>query len=382
MDTKFFAPFAALPRLDVRQAHLAAKSCKICGNPALFFDVTDFWKGSAFYPFGPSCIPVAYHRCSICGFMFAPLFDDWTGEDFRKYIYNDEYLNVDGEYGCRPKRLATAMTKFLAGFEDARIIDYGSGMGLFASQMRASGFKNITSYDPFSEPVRPSGRFDIITCFEVIEHTPTPLETFRNIASLLQDDGCIILGKSLQPTNIDVIRCNWWYCMPRNGHISLYTDRALGLLATHSGLLFHPGEGLHAFSGPAVGRFEQLARRVSSPMLPVLLGAPQSPNRFEETKTQWHGVELFSGTPTRWTAEATLPWRVAIPSMRSVVVRICTRSPMKCDRVSPRRAKFWWMEWRQRRLYQVAQLLPRSQSRGVLALMWHSARHPWCPHRC
>jgi hypothetical protein len=323
MDAGLAARFAALPPVGSGQAGSTARPCKICGKPACFFDVTDFWKGSRFYPYGPSDIPVAYHRCDACGFMFAPMFDEWTSGDFLKYIYNDEYIAVDGEYmDARPKRVATVMVKSLAGFEDARIIDYGSGTGLFAEYMRAAGFKHITNFDPFSDPVRPSGRFDIITCFEVIEHSPTPLDTLLDIASLLNDDGCVVLGESLQPPDIDVIRCNWWYCMPRNGHISLYTDRALALLATRSGLLFHPGKGMHAFSRPVTGRFADLACRTSPPLLPVSLGAPQPMNKSEATKPQWHGVESFSGGPTRWTAEADISWSVAVPPAKSVIVRI------------------------------------------------------------
>ena len=323
MDPGLIARLAALPPLSAGQARSAAKRCKLCGNPAPFFDVTDFWKGSAFYPYGPSNIAVAYHRCETCGFMFAPLFDDWTVEDFRRYIYNDEYLAVDGEYtGARSKRVATQMTKLLVGFEDASLIDYGSGSGLFATQMRAGGFRNVMSFDPFSEPRRPSGKFDIVTCFEVIEHSPTPLETLLDIASLLNDDGCVILGECLQPPNIEAIRCNWWYCMPRNGHISLYTDSTLALLASRSGLLFHPGDGMHAFSRPVVGSFADLARRIALPMVPIALGAPKPTTGADPADPSWHDVELFSGVPTRWSSKAEVLWNVALPPNRSIVARI------------------------------------------------------------
>jgi SAM-dependent methyltransferase len=260
--------------------------------------------------------------------MFAPMFDDWSPDDFGKHIYNSEYLAVDGEYaGARPKNLAENMAVLLRDFKGARLLDYGSGTGLFAENMRASGFADITSYDPFSQPSRPSGRFDIITCFEVVEHSPTPLETFRDIASLLRDEGCVILGQVLQPPDIDVIRCNWWYCMPRNGHVSLYTDRALALLATRCGLLFHQGDNPHALSRPTAGRFAELANRFSLPLLPVCLGAPPAVDRSADTLTSWQGVESLGGTPTRWTAKAEISWRFTLPSLQGGVVRI--RVPFK-----------------------------------------------------
>ena len=323
MDLRIKETLETLPPLAAARGRSPSKPCKVCGNLTRFFDVTDFWKGSAYYPFGPSNIPVAYYRCDMCEFMFAPLFDDWTEEDLGSNIYNDDYLLVDGEYAeIRPQRIATRMAKFLAGFEDAHLMDYGSGAGKFAAIMRDSGFKNITSFDPFSKPVRPSGQFDIITCFEVIEHTATPVETVRDIASLLNSNGCVILGEALQPPDIDVIRCNWRYCMPRNGHISFYTDGTLALLAARAGLLFHPGNGLHALSRPVIGGFTDLADRVSLPMQSALLGAPASTDKSVGPARGWHSVESFSGVGVRWSADAELSWRIATTSSRTSVVRI------------------------------------------------------------
>lgn len=314
---------AALPKLAASNASSATLQCKICAAPAEFFDVTDFWKGSAFFRFGPSGIAVQHHRCRGCGFMWAPLFDDWTTEDFKHHIYNEEYGLVDGEYaGARPQRTAEHMAKWLEGFEKARILDYGSGAGLFTKHMREAGFDRITSFDPFSEPTRPTGRFDIITCFEVIEHSPTPVQTMRDLASFLGKDGCIILGESLQPPDIAKLRCGWWYCMPRNGHISFYTDRSLAALAGQAGLLFHPGAGLHAFSRPAAGKFADLARRIGLPLFPITLGSPPATDNSPDIKTVWHGVESFSGVPTRWARAAEMSWRIIIPPCTPVSARI------------------------------------------------------------
>ena len=74
----------------------------------------------------------------------------------------------------------------------------------------------------FSLPTRPTGRFDVITCIEVIEHAPSPQFILADMRSLLADDGCILIGESLQPPDIDTVRCGWWYVAPRNGHASIY----------------------------------------------------------------------------------------------------------------------------------------------------------------
>jgi 2-polyprenyl-3-methyl-5-hydroxy-6-metoxy-1,4-benzoquinol methylase len=66
--------------------------------------------------------------------------------------------------------------------------------------MAQLGFPHVASYDPFSMPVRPIGKFDVITCSEVIEHSPFPLRTLADMRSMLADEGCIVLSETLQPT--------------------------------------------------------------------------------------------------------------------------------------------------------------------------------------
>jgi SAM-dependent methyltransferase len=318
MDSDLESRLAALPRLDLMNAYTTASRCKICGGAAAFFDVTDFWKGCEFYPFGMSGIPVPYHRCETCGFMFTNFFDDWTSEDFRRHIYNDQYVLVDGEYtSIRPERTAIDIAEWLRGYESARILDYGSGTGLFAKHMYDRGFEQVVSYDPFSAPTRPDGLFDIITCFEVIEHSTTPLDTLRDIASLLSDDGCVLLGQCLQPRDIEAVRCNWWYCAPRNGHVSLFTNRALSRAVGQYNLLFHAGDGLHAFSRPGSTRFSAIANRIGVPAYDVVLGAPQ-----DGKLPFWHGLEEFSGRSSRWMASPEFSWTVEIPSGKGTLIRI------------------------------------------------------------
>lgn len=105
--------------------------------------------------------------------------------------------------------------------------------------------------------------------------------------------------------------------MPRNGHVSLYTDRSLATAALQARVLFHRGQGLHAFSRPSDGRFASIADRISLPLFPVSLTAPQ-----EQQDGLWHALEVFSGMPTRWTASPEISWRVVVPSRRKMVLLV------------------------------------------------------------
>lgn len=293
---------AALPRL--RRAPPAPRQCKICMAPAALFDVVDFNKccDKDFYAFGLAGIPVIYYWCQKCGFIFTDFFDSWSGKDFVQFIYNNDYQIVDGEYERqRPERAAADLSEALSGLEGAHILDYGSGAGHFAEEMRARGFPSVTNYDPFSAPERPRGKFEIITCLETIEHSVDPLATMEDMRGLLAEDGVIILGQSLQPADINKIRANWWYIAPRNGHVSLFAEATFAEIADRLGLVLYCGSGIYGFSRPTASAvLETALRRLGR--ADVELSAP------EEEDDHWNDLELCNSTRLRWTRSAQITW--------------------------------------------------------------------------
>jgi SAM-dependent methyltransferase len=216
-------------------------ACKVCGGASPLYGVVDFHK---------SCIeaqgrrlaisgrPVYYRRCQRCGFLFTTAFDHWSFDAFRQNIYNDDYVIVDPDYvEVRPAGNAAVIA---ATFPEARssitILDYGGGSGLLATRLREQGFTAAT-YDPFSEFCElPAERFDLITCFEVMEHVPFPEKTVAQMVSLMKKPGAILFSTLVQPGNLDQVGLNWWYASPRNGHISLYSRAALALLFEPHGM--------------------------------------------------------------------------------------------------------------------------------------------------
>jgi 2-polyprenyl-6-hydroxyphenyl methylase/3-demethylubiquinone-9 3-methyltransferase len=122
--------------------------------------------------------------------------------------------------------------------ESIRIVDYGGGNGLLASLLQKEGFQAAT-YDPFYADCSalPAERFDLITCFEVMEHVPFPSKTMAEIASLLKDhEGAILFSTLLQPSTFAQMGLNWWYVGPRNGHISLHSRDSLMRLFQKEGM--------------------------------------------------------------------------------------------------------------------------------------------------
>jgi hypothetical protein len=325
------ARLAALPPLDARNARLRAPRCKVCGAQTRFFDTIDFNKHCSFedpYLFGAAGICVPYYRCDGCRFLFTDFFADWSAGDFSRFVYNADYIKVDSEYAeVRPVRLVQSIAPLLRGCESVRILDYGSGTGGFAREMRNAGFTRIEDYDPFSHPERPQGQFEVITCFEVLEHTPDPIQAVRDMKSFLAPGGCIVFTQTLQPPDIMTQRGGWWYLAPRNGHICTFAAETLAGMADATGLVFHLGNDPYAFAvpnpSPAVA---PVVSAIGAPIAYIRLLAPPA----HEGAEGWHAPEELPAGRSRWSRAAELKWplpplrkapctlRVAVPVVATI----------------------------------------------------------------
>lgn len=204
-------------------------------------------------PFAKSCqedidlgAPVAYHRCGSCGYTWAPDLCQLPAKWFAEHIYNEGYKAHDPEYGgARADRQAqNIIYAYSFARKQIRHLDYGSGEGQLTERLAKAGFDS-TAYDPFIHFEAPAGQFNLITCFEVIEHAPDPQRLMRHLASYLAPEGIIIASTCLSDHE-DIGK--WWYAAPRNGHISLFSGQALGLLAMQHGLQARIcSEGTHSF---------------------------------------------------------------------------------------------------------------------------------------
>lgn len=295
--------------------------CKICRSTTYHFDVVDFNKycSPRPYQFGVADIAVSYYRCSRCDFVFTDFMDGWSTDEMAQFIYNADYIKVDPEYAsARPIRTAIAMAALFRGCEHLKILDYGSGSGEFARQLMARGFKYVESYDPFSSPNRPNGKFDLIFLFEVVEHVCHPLDTFADVVQMLKDDAAIVIGQTLQPPNIDEIRARWWYIAPRNGHISTYSDWTFLVISRVAGLLYRRGQGLYGFQkGFMEGPLGVALDRVGPTVELVQL--------FARDDKQWHGLENCDGRGFRWSSVQKLTWPgvVCVGGLAMVEIPFC-----------------------------------------------------------
>lgn len=240
-------------------------ACKCCGSESRVYGAVEFnrtCEDREAPVFPPTGVDIPYHRCASCGFIFTIAFDHFGPAEFGAYIYNEAYALADPDFaGHRPDENARMLHRnFGASAAGLNVLDYGGGNGRMAEQLRNLGF-TATTYDPFyAGSERPAGLFDLVTAFEVLEHTTTPRETLADMASLLAPDGMLFCSTLVQPPDIDDMRLAWWYAAPRNGHVSLYSRAALRAAGAAAGLTYGGGNDLlHVFHR---GRLPSFARHI------------------------------------------------------------------------------------------------------------------------
>jgi 2-polyprenyl-3-methyl-5-hydroxy-6-metoxy-1,4-benzoquinol methylase len=225
-------------------------NCKCCGQPSFLVAVMDASRSGSDARAGRSVtplsgLPIYFYSCSACDFTFTRAFDHWTSGDFAKHIYNHDYPQHDPQYADGARGTRTAMDligQFGTTLNALSVLDWGGGEGSFAATLRQHGLQAVTSYDPFVESAsaRPAGQFDIVTCFEVMEHSTDPAALVCELANHRAADGVILISTlCCTRQTIEFGLHNWHYAVPRNGHISFMTPKALQHCARKVGLVAH-----------------------------------------------------------------------------------------------------------------------------------------------
>lgn len=232
-------PMPALPLPGPGAAFAARTACKCCGADALLEGYADFDRDCYGVNAGRGQVrgqPVPYYRCRGCDFAFTEAFDGWADADFRTHVYNDEYALFDPKFAQERPRTTAALVQRLAADRGTRILDFGGGEGATAALLREAGYAQVDVFDPFHAAAQPApaGPYDLVLCIEVAEHHTRPLALFAQLHALAGAAGTVLLSTR----DFADVRGRWvddWYVAPRNGHVSFYSQRTLGLLAASLG---------------------------------------------------------------------------------------------------------------------------------------------------
>jgi 2-polyprenyl-3-methyl-5-hydroxy-6-metoxy-1,4-benzoquinol methylase len=214
-------------------------------------------------------------RCEICGFDSKPIF---TAKVLNKYdvLYfqcdSCHFIQTETPYWL-PESYDNAITQLDLGYvmrnlyfqkivtdiinklfdKNGRFLDYGGGYGLFVRLMRDTGY-NFFRQDSYCENifakyfdvenVEQKKDFELLSCFEVFEHLPHPME---EIEKMFQYSKSILFSTTLQPSTPVNSAEDWYYIAPELGqHIAFYTEKSLSAIARKYGLnLYSDGKNLH-----------------------------------------------------------------------------------------------------------------------------------------
>ena len=183
-------------------------ACTLCGDDRVQPLFTPTWPKR-----------VTYHvvRCPSCGFLYRNpgirperLGDLYSGGGYGRFL--------TGRYGRnRQNSYRSIMDEFAPVFDDGdgrRLLDYGSGAGLFTEVADERGFE-VHGVDlspaavelarsrpggqrshlgtPLEVPEIAAGGFDIVTMWSVLAHLPRPIEDLTMLRSLLAPGGALLI---------------------------------------------------------------------------------------------------------------------------------------------------------------------------------------------
>ena len=176
-----------------------------------------------------------YLSCFDCHLVFVPSAQHLS-PTAEKAIY-DLHQNQTDDPGYRHflSRLATP----LLGRLQARTtgLDYGCGPGPLLAQMMTEHGHQVSLYDPFyaDEARVLQGRYDFVTCTEVVEHFRQPQAEFQRLFGLLKPAGLLGIMTKLV---INAEAFSRWHYKNDLTHVSFFSEATLQWLAEqyHCGL--------------------------------------------------------------------------------------------------------------------------------------------------
>jgi SAM-dependent methyltransferase len=191
-------------------------------------------------------------RCDDCRLTFVHADDHLAALDELEHYRTHE--NDPGDPGYRRflARLAEPLAARLPA--GASGLDFGCGPGPALARMMSERGHTMAVYDPFFAPDRAvlAGRYDFVTCTEVVEHFRRPGEEFARLAGLLRPGGWLGVMTEIP---VDQPPVSEWRYARDPTHVCFYRPETLGWIAGRFGWrLERPAQNVALFRAPRLRR--------------------------------------------------------------------------------------------------------------------------------
>jgi 2-polyprenyl-6-hydroxyphenyl methylase/3-demethylubiquinone-9 3-methyltransferase len=276
--------------------------CKICGAmSAPLYGTVDFNRNCEI----PGAVNAAalrhagaLRRCRACGFLFTDAFDGWSQDDFRTHIYNDGYAAVDPDYAESPAAQQCGRRDHVVRRAEKRAAPARLWRAAMTRLCAQCGRRDSLSPSPTIRSsrifaTRPDGRFDLVTCFETLEHMPDPVAGIGDIVAQLDEPGLVLFSTLLQPrtsTSSDGLVV----CRPAQRAHFLFSRTALAKAWGRHGFRTHRSTTTCTWHSARCGFREASGERLRP--FPVMAGAPPP---------SWPGLSRSS---TSWLCKVVKTW--------------------------------------------------------------------------
>jgi hypothetical protein len=193
--------------------------------------------------------PAKYRLCEQCRFLYVES-PQWLEEAYKIPINVSDTGIMARSLGL--SRIMSVLLYFLFN-KKGKFLDYAGGYGILTRLMRDIGF-DFYWYDPYSpnlmargfELVNDMSNFELLTCFEVLEHLVNPLEEMEK---MFHFSDSILLTTLLLPANIPEPKDWAYYGLNHGQHISFYSFSTMQFIAKKLGCnLYSNRKDIHLFT--------------------------------------------------------------------------------------------------------------------------------------
>jgi 2-polyprenyl-3-methyl-5-hydroxy-6-metoxy-1,4-benzoquinol methylase len=202
-------------------------------------------------------------RCPKCDYAFLTprpsdeeVINIYRNNYFKTQIiasgYTD-YFSLEEDLIIEAKRKIKLIKKFVK--EGVRLLDFGCGPGYFLSVAQESGFKIIGcdiseeagvlakkkfNIEIIINPISPEGilkgDFDVITCWDVIEHLSNPQGVIRNFSERQRSgDYLFISTPNIESIDARILGKHWYGFKKLPEHLSFFSPKSISKLLIGNG---------------------------------------------------------------------------------------------------------------------------------------------------